>query len=93
MTSHVGAINSCIVRPTHSIFTLLCYKEQEHPPVNHKVIAKLLSCDNQMEQIKATVGKLQQDYMVFHTHLQKRDHMGMKVIQMRSLCSPVFRRI
>lgn len=42
MTSHVGAMNSRIVRPTHSIFSLFLwlYKEQECPPVNHKVIAK-----------------------------------------------------
>lgn len=42
MTSHVGAMNSCIVRQTHSIFSLFLwlYKEQECLPVNHKVITK-----------------------------------------------------
>lgn len=45
MTSHVGAMNSLIVRLLHSIFRLFLqlYKAQECPPAKHKAAAKFSS--------------------------------------------------
>lgn len=42
MTGRVGAMNSLIVRPTRSIFSLFLglYKERECPPVNRRVSTK-----------------------------------------------------
>lgn len=86
MTSHVGAMNSCIVRQTHSIFSLFLwlYKEQEHLPVNHKVITKF-SClvIIRSKNTKPPLVTAARVHNFSYPFSEKRDHMGKKVTQMK----------
>lgn len=83
-----GAMNSLIVRLSHSIFRLFLqlYKAQECPPAKHKAAAKFSSCDNQMEELKDTTGNWSKSLWFFLS-------MDKYIIQMRSPCFSIFRTV